>query len=907
MSLRPLQQDSHPFEGAADLEALVEALPASEAPPRKKPLRGVWVFLCALFGIAASLAAFSLLSYQSWQNSRTVWEAQTRNHRDALQQSFSGAQILLYSLRGNHAGNGAISRGSFDSLATELKRFFPALYVVSWVPRVKVRDIAATERAARAAGQMDFHIRNVDGSPAGAGLPDDADIFPIEFEARGTGNFDRGSRMAGANVLSMPGRRELLRRACASGDVLAANWRTLMSNTDGLGYLILYLAVYDADLSEQFPYQACPKLAGYFTALMRIDVLMVTAFRALPQLAADIYLVEPKAPDGQRVIGHYGTPNHGPEFEHPSFEEVTRQAAASHWMEIGGLELTLMFVPLPRHWTTYGSEAGWAVLVFGLALTLAATAFLAKQRSATRHLMAEVDRRFKLEQALRASEYRFRLALKDSHVAVFSQDRELRYTWIFNPNLTGLEPKDIIGRRHSDLFPDAPNREMEMLKRRVLASGVSARREVPVVVHGRTYYRDCRVEPLHDRTGAITGIICVSIDTTEAKRMKEELSRSVALAERAVAAKSRFLAAASHDLRQPFQAMLLFHELLRGRLTESLHLELCGRLGDSIRAGQDLLTALLDISTLDAGIVTPKIAHFPLQPSLDGLVAEFREQSALVGIELRLMPTSAAVRSDRVLLERILRNLVTNALRYSEKGRILIGCRRRPGGVEIQVWDTGIGIPPDQLELIFEDFYQVGNPERRLTQGLGLGLGIVARTAQLLGHAIAVRSQPGRGSVFSLTVATADQDEAAPADPVAVETDELPPQRILVVEDDDMQRDALRMLLEESGHTVLGAANPDEAARLIRGASDKPTLIISDLRLPGPLSGVETISLLRTLIGVRVPAILATGDTDEHQLRHAASAGAAVLHKPFNHAALTRVLRVLISPAGGNSRSEPSS
>ncbi len=903
MSLRPLQQDFQPFEGTAGLEALVEALPASQTPARKKPIHGFWVFACAFFGVAASLAAFTLLSVQSRQNAQAVWEAQTRNYRDALQQNFSSAQILLYSLRGNHAGTGTVTRAAFDSLATELKRFFPSLYVVTWVPRVKARDIAAAE-----AGLANFKIRNLDGSPPGAGLPGDADIFPIQFEARGAGNFDHSLRMTGVNLLSMPGRRELLQRACASGDVLAANWPKLLSQSSGLGYLVLYLAVYDADLAELFPYQACPKLAGYFAALMRLDVLMVTAFRTLAQTETDVYLAEPGAPPGRRVIGFYGAARHEPGFEPLGFDALTRQAAASHWMEIGGLELNLMFVPMPRHWTTYGSEAGWAVLVFGLLLTLAATAFLAKQRSSTRHLMAEVDRRFKLEQALRASEYRFRLALRDSHVSVFSQDRELRYTWIFNPNLVGMEPKDIIGKRQSELFPDSANREMETLKKSVIASGFSARREVPVVADGRTYFRDLRIEPLHGRTGAITGIICVSIDVTQSKQLKEELRRSATVAERAVAAKSRFLAAASHDLRQPFQAMLLFHELLRGRLTEPLHRELCDRLGDSIRAGQDLLTALLDISTLDAGIVTPKIAGFPLQASFEGLLAEFREQGVLAGIGLRLVPTSAVVRSDRVLLERILRNLVTNALRYGGKGRILIGCRRRDGRVEIQVCDTGIGIPPDQLELIFEDFYQVGNPERRLAQGLGLGLGIVARTAALLGHPVGVRSRPGRGSVFSVTVATvaANEPEAAaqPAAEPAAEPESVPPQRILVIEDDEMQRAALHMLLEESGHAVLAAATPEEAAGLVENAPRKPTLIISDLRLPGPLSGSGAILLLRALIGAPVPAILATGDTDEQQLRQAAAAGAAILHKPFNHAALTQLLRTLVPPAGPDARSE---
>jgi signal transduction histidine kinase/CheY-like chemotaxis protein len=416
---------------------------------------------------------------------------------------------------------------------------------------------------------------------------------------------------------------------------------------------------------------------------------------------------------------------------------------------------------------------------------------------------------------------------------------------------------------------------------------------VPVVVGGRVYYEDLRVEPLRDRSGAITGVMCVSIDITEAKRMKEALSRAVAVAERANATKSRFLAAASHDLRQPFQAMQLYYELLLARLTDQQQREICSHLGDSIRNGQELLTALLDVSTFDAGTVMPKIMSFALQPSLESLVAEFKEQTARLGIELRMVPTQAIVLSDRVLLERMLRNLVTNAVRYTHRGRILIGCRHRGSFIDIQVWDTGIGIPADKLDLIFEDFYQVGNPERRLTQGLGLGLCVVARTAKLLDHEVAVRSWLGRGSVFSVRAALVRE-----ADPAKIRAgggaSALAPLQVLIIEDDDMQRYALRLLLEDGGHTVLSAATPAQAIEKVVKAAVPPTVIISDLRLPGTLSGVEAIAQLRAVIGAMVPAILVTGDTDRDQLRHALSCGITVLHKPFTHAALEGTLYALL-------------
>jgi two-component system, sensor histidine kinase len=229
-----------------------------------------------------------------------------------------------------------------------------------------------------------------------------------------------------------------------------------------------------------------------------------------------------------------------------------------------------------------------------------------------------------------------------------------------------------------------------------------------------------------------------------------ELERAKAAAERANQAKSRFLAAASHDLRQPFQAMCIYHDILGSRLTAPADKHTLELLGQAMEAGQSLLKALLDISTLDAGVTVPKRQSVSLGALLLDLASEFREQAASRSLQLRVVSSSGVVETDPILLGRMLRNLIVNALKYTLRGSILVGCRRSGGAIRIEVWDTGPGIPAERQTEIWEEFTQLHNPERDQSKGLGLGLAIVARTAQLLGHRVGLRSWPGRGSVFFL-------------------------------------------------------------------------------------------------------------------------------------------------------------
>lgn len=241
-----------------------------------------------------------------------------------------------------------------------------------------------------------------------------------------------------------------------------------------------------------------------------------------------------------------------------------------------------------------------------------------------------------------------------------------------------------------------------------------------------------------------------ALETLAQTRAEEAKARAVA--ERANDAKSAFLAAASHDLRQPFQAMRLYYEVLDARDLGERENIAVDMLGNALGAGEELLSALLDIAKLEAGTVQPLSEPIRLGEVLDEVAAEFSGKAIQNGIRLTVKTIEATVCTDRVLLKRILRNLVENAVRHTWRGGIIIRCRPSKNGLAIQVWDTGEGIPYDQLHMIFDDFYQLNNPARDRSRGLGLGLAIVRRTAQLLGFQVSVASRVGRGSVFSVLI-----------------------------------------------------------------------------------------------------------------------------------------------------------
>ena len=366
----------------------------------------------------------------------------------------------------------------------------------------------------------------------------------------------------------------------------------------------------------------------------------------------------------------------------------------------------------------------------------------------------------------------------------------------------------------------------------------------------------------------------------------ENLQREKTAAEQANAAKSRFLAAASHDLRQPVHALSLFVAAMRPRKMDDEARELLDHIDGSVRAMGGLFGGLLDISRLDAGVVEVNRGPVLVQPLLERVCHDYEVLADAKGLKLVLHECSLAVMSDAMLLERIVRNIIANAVAYTDRGRVVVGCRRRRGSLSIQVWDTGRGIPRHEQEHVFQEFYQLGNPERDRTKGVGLGLAIVRRLTQLLGHTLTVHSDVGQGSVFEVSVPYGDFAAASTAQTGEYLTPFLAHGvgLILVIDDEMAIQIAMKSLLESWGYEAITAGSCDEMLERIATHRTAPRLIISDYRLRDNASGIDAIERLRSEYNDEIPGMLITGDTAADRLKEAQESGFLLLHKPVpNH------------------------
>jgi signal transduction histidine kinase/CheY-like chemotaxis protein len=384
----------------------------------------------------------------------------------------------------------------------------------------------------------------------------------------------------------------------------------------------------------------------------------------------------------------------------------------------------------------------------------------------------------------------------------------------------------------------------------------------------------------------------------ENEELIARLRQEKTVAEDASSAKSRFLAAASHDLRQPVHALSLFVAALRPRVTDPEASRMLDHIDTSVQAMGGLFNGLLDISRLDAGVVEVSADTFAIQPLLERICRDFAPQAEAKQIDLRLRASKAAVLTDPILVERIVRNIVANAIAYTDSGRVLVGCRRRGRSAIVQVWDTGRGIPKEEQGRIFQEFYQVGNSERDRSRGVGLGLAIVKRLTALLHHPLTLRSWPGRGTVFSLELPFSD----APLSAVPAENGVVPggdsreSTLVLVVDDEAAIQVAMRNLLEGWGFKVLAAGSGDDLIQQLASRPERPALIISDYRLRAHENGIHVIERLRSEYNDDdIPGMLITGDTAPDRLREAQESGLTLLHKPVSNNRLREAIEHLVA------------
>jgi signal transduction histidine kinase/CheY-like chemotaxis protein len=388
---------------------------------------------------------------------------------------------------------------------------------------------------------------------------------------------------------------------------------------------------------------------------------------------------------------------------------------------------------------------------------------------------------------------------------------------------------------------------------------------------------------------------------TRQKAYSEDLRQQAELASRE---KSRFLAAASHDLRQPLQALTLFSEALNVRAQDADVRQLAQQIEKSVHALGDMFNELLDLSRLDAGMLAPNRQHFALQPLLDRLYVDFAPLAQAKGLACEIPANGAlnaaetVVYSDPFLLERILRNLLSNAIRYTDAGRVALRCTQSGDAVRFEVADTGIGIRAEIVQHIFEEYYQADNPNRDRRKGLGLGLAIVRRIEPLLECKVEVQSEPGRGSTFSFSVPHGDTAKLAHPFTITHSRHDLNGTVVALVEDDPDIRRMTAELMSQWGCHVVASELPGDVMREMDLRGLRPDLLMCDYRLPQGMTAVHAIGQMREFWGSSIPAMVLTGDTAPDVLHEIRSSEAMLLHKPVTPARLRSLMHMALHGGG---------
>ncbi len=491
--------------------------------------------------------------------------------------------------------------------------------------------------------------------------------------------------------------------------------------------------------------------------------------------------------------------------------------------------------------------------------------------------------------------------LYSTDVATIFLDAELNIRF-FTPatkSLFSVIPSDV-GRPLADLNSLAVDGRLLADARTVLRTLAPIEREI-AAQNGAWFVR--RVLPYRTQDNGGGGVVITFADITERRHVADELEAAKRQAEQATLAKSRFLAAASHDLRQPLQTLALLQGLLAKIVEGDRAQRLVVRIDETLGAIAGMLNALLDINQIETGTVHAESVSFPVNDLLGQLKDEFAYHAQAKGLVFRVVPCGLSIQSDPRLLEQMIRNLLSNALKYTKRGKVLLGCRRHQGTLSIEVWDTGIGIPDQELHAIFEEYHQLDNPARERSRGLGLGLSIVQRLGDLLGHPIRVRSRPGEGSVFAVDV-TLPLGGAAPQPAPnrhGMDDAAVAPGRgtgvILVIEDDPEARELLELFLKEEGFRATTAADGVAALDLLARGAVRPDLVLADYNLPNGMDGLQVIAKLREKLHREIPAVILTGDISSGVLRDIGLQRCVHLNKPVKLQELTQVIQRLLPPA----------
>ncbi|HXV40431.1 MAG TPA: ATP-binding protein [Steroidobacteraceae bacterium] len=414
---------------------------------------------------------------------------------------------------------------------------------------------------------------------------------------------------------------------------------------------------------------------------------------------------------------------------------------------------------------------------------------------------------------------------------------------------------------------------------RMREMGATAIDLVAVRRDGDEFPVEIRLSPVGTGDGRL--VAAAVRDVTDRRHMVRVLHAAQTEAERANVAKTRFLATASHDLRQPLQTLQLLNAALRRRVSDAEARELLAREREAVDAMTGLLNSLLDVSRLEAANIQPQIEEFGLEGLFDALRNEFGAIAEARNLEFSVTAVARGLRTDRTLLRQLLENLVGNAIKYTETGSVRLACRPDGNGLVITVTDTGIGIPAGRLDRIFDEYYQIGQSGH---YGVGLGLAIVKRIAALLDLGITVASEPGHGTEFRVAIPAALVTQAARPEPAAAAATVTAASGavILLVEDDDAVRGATELYLRAIGHKPIATASLAEAESALASGDRVPDLIISDYHLGGGETGIDAIVSVRKRVGRTLPALLLSGDTSTAMRQLADLPACRILNKPVD-------------------------
>jgi signal transduction histidine kinase/CheY-like chemotaxis protein len=392
------------------------------------------------------------------------------------------------------------------------------------------------------------------------------------------------------------------------------------------------------------------------------------------------------------------------------------------------------------------------------------------------------------------------------------------------------------------------------------------------------------------------GSISVLVDVTEARRNLTALAQARDKAAAADQSKSRFLRAANHDLRQPLASLKILVYSCLASDNEDDRKQALHAMDVSVSIMEDLLGALLNIGQLDAGKIEPSIATFQISAILSRLDVQYAHQAREKGLKLRIIPSKLAVVSDRVLLERILSNLVGNAIRYTEVGRVLVGCRRHGRMLRIMVADTGIGIAPEHHEAIFDEFYRVSDTQSHARHSLGLGLNIARRLSDILGHELGLASEVRKGTVFYIDVPVGNVWHSGAGEPIISERigGEFAGLCGLVLEDDRILREAFTALLERWGMTVVTIDDFDNVADAVKTLACQPDIILTDYRLRGRIQGTDLVGAINDILEKPCPALVMTAETAPEVIASIKAQGFPLLIKPVSPPALRVLMHNLL-------------